>query len=195
MKTITPTRSAACCATTALAVAAVIAAASMTVLARQGRQPQTPLAAAPTVAAAKIEAKSGSNVTGEANFSSADGKVTMNVTVTGLAPGTHAIHLHEKGDCSDPEAKLAGPHWNPSNEAHGRWGQAAFHHGDIGNLEANAKGDASLTFTTDLWTIGGPAASDILGRAVVVHEKADDFQTQPTGNAGGRVGCGVIQKR
>ena len=79
----------------------------------------------PAAAAAKIEAKSGSAVAGDATFSSSDGKVTMNVTVTGLTPGTHAIHLHEKGDCSDPEAKLAGPHWNPSNEAHGRWGEAA----------------------------------------------------------------------
>jgi Cu-Zn family superoxide dismutase len=179
-----------------LTAAAVLAAASITVLGRQGEQPQTPPAgAAASGAAAKIEAKSGSTASGEASFSSAGGKVTMNVKVTGLAPGTHAIHLHEKGDCSDPEAKLAGPHWNPSNEAHGRWGQGAFHHGDIGNLEANAKGEASLTFATDMWTIGGPASSDIIGRAVVVHEKADDFQTQPTGNAGGRIGCGVIQKK
>jgi Cu-Zn family superoxide dismutase len=145
------------------------------------------------VATAKLEARSGSKVAGDATFSAAGGKVTMTVKATGLAPGTHAIHLHEKGDCSDPEAKAAGPHWNPTNAAHGRWGQAAFHHGDIGNLEANPAGEATLTFTTDLWTIGGPAASDVVGRSVIVHEKADDFQTQPTGNAGGRVACGVIK--
>jgi Cu-Zn family superoxide dismutase len=181
--------------TTPILTASLLAAASTLLVAGQGRKPQTPLASGPTTAIARIEAKSGSHVAGAANFSSGGGKVTMAVKVTGLTPGAHAIHLHEKGDCSDPEAKLAGPHWNPSSEAHGRWGQAAFHHGDIGNLEANAQGEATLTFTTDLWTIGGPAASDILGRAVVVHEKADDFQTQPTGNAGGRVGCGVVVKK
>ena len=174
--------------TTTIVAAALLAAASATVLAQQGAGP------AAEAATAKIEAKSGSAAAGDANFSASAGKVTMTVTVTGLTPGTHAIHLHEKGDCSDPEAKAAGPHWNPSNEAHGQWGHGAFHHGDIGNLEANAQGEATLTFSTDMWTIGGPAASDIIGRAVVVHDKADDFQTQPTGNAGGRIGCGVIQK-
>jgi Cu-Zn family superoxide dismutase len=175
--------------TTMLLAVALAAAATATLSGRQAARP------AEAAAAAKIEAKSGSAVAGEATFSASAGKVTMRVTVTGLPPGTHAMHLHEKGDCSDPEAKAAGAHWNPSNEAHGRWGHGAFHHGDIGNLEANAKGEATLTFTTDLWTIGGPASSDIVGRSVIVHEKADDFQTQPTGNAGGRVGCGVIQKK
>jgi superoxide dismutase, Cu-Zn family len=175
--------------TRTLITTALAAVASAALLAQQATT------SAPSAAGAKIEAKSGSAVAGEANFSASAGKVTMTVKVTGLTPGTHAIHLHEKGDCSDPEAKSAGPHWNPSNEAHGKWGQAAFHHGDIGNLEANPQGEATLSFTTDLWTIGGPAASDILGRAVVVHDKADDFQTQPTGNAGGRIGCGVVQKK
>jgi Cu-Zn family superoxide dismutase len=175
-------------ASTLLAVA-LVAAATATLFGRQAARP------AEAAATAKIEAKSGSTVGGDAVFSAAAGKVTMRIKVTGLPAGTHAVHLHEKGDCSDPEAKAAGAHWNPSNEAHGRWGHGAFHHGDIGNLEANAKGEATLTFSTDLWTIGGPASSDIIGRSVIVHEKADDFQTQPTGNAGGRVGCGVIQKK
>jgi superoxide dismutase, Cu-Zn family len=172
-----------------LLTAALVAAATATLLGQQAAKPAT------SAAIAKIEAKSGSQVAGEAAFSARGGKVTMTVKLTGLAPGTHAIHLHEKGDCSDPEAKAAGPHWNPSSEAHGQWGHGAFHHGDIGNLEADAKGEATLTVTTDLWTIGGPAASDVIGRAVVVHEKADDFQTQPTGNAGGRIGCGVVEGR
>ncbi len=170
-----------------LPIAALIAATAASLAARQAAAPS-----AVTRAVATIQARSGSAVSGEATFSAAAGKVTMTVKATGLTPGLHAIHLHEKGDCSDPEAKSAGAHWNPSNEAHGRWGEAAFHHGDIGNLDANASGEATLTFSTDLWTIGGPPASDVIGHSVVVHEKVDDFQTQPTGNAGGRVGCGVI---
>ena len=121
--------------------------------------------------------------------------ITMTVTVTGLTPGSHAIHLHEKGDCSDAEAKSAGAHWNPTNAQHGRWGEGSFHRGDIGNLVANAAGEATLTFATDLWTIGGDAGTDVIGRSVVIHDKADDFTTQPTGNAGGRIGCGVIRGR
>ena len=146
-------------------------------------------------ALAAIEARSGSTVKGEAAFNVSSGKVTMTVTVTGLTPGPHAIHLHEKGDCSDPEAKSAGAHWNPTNAQHGRWGEGSFHRGDIGNLVANAAGEATLTFATDLWTIGGDAGTDVIGRSVVIHDKADDFQTQPTGNAGGRIGCGVIRAR
>lgn len=144
-------------------------------------------------AAAAIEARSGSKVAGKATFTASAGKVTMKIDVTGLAPGSHAIHLHENGDCSDAEAKAAGGHWNPTKMQHGRWGEGAFHRGDIGNLEADAAGKATLTFATDLWTIGGDPATNIVGRSVVVHEKVDDFQTQPTGNAGGRVGCGVIK--
>jgi Cu-Zn family superoxide dismutase len=145
-------------------------------------------------ATATIEARSGSKVAGLAHFAASGDKVTMTVKVSGLTPGTHAIHLHEKGDCSDPEAKSAGGHWNPTSAAHGKWGEGSFHHGDIGNLVANESGAATLTFTTDLWTIGGDPGTDVVGRSVVVHDKADDFQTQPTGNAGGRVGCGVVQE-
>jgi Cu-Zn family superoxide dismutase len=146
-------------------------------------------------AVATVESRSGSKVAGTVVFTSTPGKVTMKVDLTGLTPGQHAIHLHEKGDCSDPEAKSAGPHWNPTNAQHGRWGEGSFHLGDIGNLVANAAGEATLTFTTDAWTVGDGAATDVVGRSVVVHDKVDDFHTQPTGNAGGRVGCGVIRVR
>ena len=76
----------------------------------------------------------------------------------------------------------------------GKWGQTPFHHGDIGNLVADAKGKAELTIETDLWTIGDGKPSDVVGHAVVVHATLDDFTTQPSGNAGGRVACGVVQK-
>jgi Cu-Zn family superoxide dismutase len=145
-------------------------------------------------AEAKLESRSGSSVTGKATFTEHDGKVHMKVVVSGLTPGTHAIHLHDKGDCSAPDAMSAGGHWNPSSEDHGKWGHTPYHHGDIGNLVADAKGKAELELDTDLWTIGDGKTTDVVGHAVVVHAKEDDFTTQPTGNAGGRVACGVVQK-
>ena len=145
-------------------------------------------------AEAALESKSGSSVTGKATFTEHAGKVKLKVTVSGLTPGQHAIHLHEKGDCSAPDAASAGGHWNPSSENHGKWAHAPFHHGDLGNLVADAKGKAELSIETDLWTIGDGKPSDVVGHAVVVHATLDDFTTQPTGNAGGRVACGVIQK-
>lgn len=146
-------------------------------------------------ATAALESRSDSKATGKVTFTANGGKVTMKVEVKGLTPGPHAIHLHEKGDCSAPDASSAGGHWNPSSENHGRWGTAPFHHGDIGNLVADAKGKAELTVETDLWTIGDGKPSDVVGHAVVVHATLDDFMTQPSGNAGGRVACGVVQKK
>jgi Cu-Zn family superoxide dismutase len=145
-------------------------------------------------ATAKLESRSGSSVTGKVTFTQHDGKVAMKVVVKGLMPGQHAIHLHDKGDCSAPDATSAGGHWNPSSESHGRWGHAPFHHGDIGNLVADAKGKAELTFESELWTLGDGKPSDVVGHAVIVHAGEDDFTTQPTGNAGGRVACGVVKK-
>lgn len=146
----------------------------------------------PMGAVAGIEARSGSSVKGTATFTAKEGKVTLELKVEGLEPGPHAFHLHEKGDCSAPDAASAGPHWNPTAEAHGKWGTAPFHHGDVGNLVADANGKATLIFTTDLWEIGSGDEHDIVGKSLIIHAKPDDFTTQPTGNAGGRIGCGVI---
>lgn len=140
-----------------------------------------------------IESRSDSHLTGKGKFVEEDGKVTLKLEIEGAEPGTHAVHLHEKGDCSAPDATSAGGHWNPSHENHGKWSNTPFHHGDIGNIEVGADGKGTFTLTTDLWTIGGSAETDVLGKAIIVHAKADDFTTQPTGNAGGRVGCGVVQ--
>ena len=146
-------------------------------------------------ATAELQSRSGSAVTGTVTLTEHDGKVHMKVVVKGLTAGTHAIHLHDKGDCSAPDAASAGGHWNPSSEDHGKWGHAPYHHGDIGNLVADAKGKAELEFETERWTIGDGKPSDVVSHAVIVHAKEDDFTTQPTGNAGGRVACGVIQKQ
>lgn len=141
-----------------------------------------------------LEAKSGSNVEGNAVFTEEDGAVTMVVVVSGLAEGEHAIHLHEKADCSADDGTSAGGHWNPTNQPHGKWGSPdGYHKGDIGNFMADANGNGTITITTDEWCIGcGDANKDIVGKAIIIHEGVDDFTTQPTGNAGGRVSCGGI---
>ncbi len=141
-----------------------------------------------------LESKSGSSVSGSAVFTQEDNVVKMVVVVDGLSEGTHAIHLHEKADCSSADGTSAGGHWNPTNQPHGKWGSPdGFHLGDIGNLNANANGKATITMTTDKWCIGcGDTNKDILGKAIIVHQGTDDFKTQPTGDAGGRVSCGGI---
>ena len=144
-------------------------------------------------AVATIASKSDSHLTGKAVFHQAHGKVTLTVTLEGAEPGTHAVHLHEKGDCSAADGSSAGGHWNPTADEHGKWGTAHFHRGDIGNVEVGANGKGTLTLAADGWSVGGDAATDVVGKAVIVHAKADDFTTQPTGNAGGRVGCGVVE--
>lgn len=144
----------------------------------------------------KMEPASGSNLSGNITFTEANGEVTMKATIRGLeSKGVHAIHIHEKGDCSAEDATSAGGHWNPTNEKHGKWGDAeGYHAGDIGNLEPDENGVAELEFKTDQWCIGcNDISKDIVGKAIIIHEDPDDFETQPTGNAGGRIGCGVIK--
>lgn len=141
-----------------------------------------------------LEAKSDSNVKGNAVFTEEDGAVTMVAVLSGLPKGEHAIHLHESADCSAADGSSAGGHWNPTNQPHGKWGSAdGYHKGDIGNFTADDQGNGTITMTTDEWCIGcGDANKDIIGKAVIVHEGVDDFTTQPTGDAGGRVSCGGI---
>lgn len=140
-----------------------------------------------------LESKSDSGVTGNAVFTQDKGVVTMIVVLDGLSEGTHAIHLHEKADCSAADGTSAGGHWNPTAQPHGKWGdEKGYHKGDIGNLQADAKGHAIKSFSTDEWCIGcGDEQMDILNKAIIVHQGADDYG-QPTGNAGGRVSCGGI---
>ncbi len=148
----------------------------------------------PVEATATIEAKSGSKVSGRARFVEESGSVTLTLNVSNAPPGEHAVHLHETGDCSAPDAASAGAHWNPGHANHGRWGESPFHLGDIGNLHVGSDGTGSLILTTDKWSIGTGDTGDVLGHAVIVHEKPDDFKTQPTGAAGGRIGCGVVRR-
>jgi superoxide dismutase, Cu-Zn family len=142
-----------------------------------------------------LEPKSNSTVSGTATFTEKNGKVTFVAKVAGLQPGLHAIHIHEKSDCTAADGSSAGGHWNPTFKKHGKWGSAEYHKGDIGNFTADAKGNGTITLTTDEWCVGcGDATKDVLGKGLIVHQGTDDFTTQPTGNAGGRVACAGIIK-
>jgi|TARA_R110002124_G_scaffold241414_2_gene406670 Cu-Zn family superoxide dismutase len=142
-----------------------------------------------------FEPKSNSNVSGTATFVEKDGKVTFVAKLSGLKPGVHAIHIHEKSDCSAADGSSAGGHWNPTFKKHGKWGVGEYHKGDIGNFTADAKGNGTITFSTDEWNIGsGDPTKDILGKGLIVHQGTDDFTSQPSGDAGARVACSAIIK-
>lgn len=142
-----------------------------------------------------FESKSNSNVTGTASFIEKKGSVTFTANLAGLKPGPHAIHIHEKSDCSAADGTSAGGHWNPTFKKHGKWGVGEYHKGDIGNFTADKNGNGSITLTTNEWCIGcGDPSKDILGKGLIVHEGVDDFTTQPTGNAGARLACSAIIK-
>ncbi|MCC8359223.1 superoxide dismutase family protein [Salinimicrobium sediminilitoris] len=143
----------------------------------------------------QMEPRSGSNVSGTITFTQENGEVTMTAELAGLEEGMHAIHLHENADCSAEDGSSAGGHWNPTFEDHGEWGDAGgYHRGDIGNFDVNSSGEGSITFTTDEWCIGcEDEKKDILNKAVIVHAGVDDFTSQPSGNAGSRIGCAEIK--
>lgn len=142
-----------------------------------------------------LEPKSESDLGGEVTFTQENGEVTMEATITGLAEGQHAIHIHQKADCSAEDGTSAGGHWNPTNEKHGKWGDAeGYHKGDIGNFEVDANGEGTVSMTTDEWCIDcDDDNKNIVGKAIIVHDGVDDFTSQPSGAAGTRVGCGVIK--
>lgn len=152
------------------------------------------LASCSTVKTYKIAAKSGTYTQGTVKLTEKNGKVTMDVSAFELTPGQHAMHIHEKGDCSALDASSAGGHWNPTATTHGKWGVNGHHMGDIGNLAATKDGKARMIFTTDKWCLGcNDETKNIIGKSLIIHANVDDFSTQPTGNAGGRVGCVEIK--
>ena len=132
---------------------------------------------------------------GTVRFEEDNGKVkmTLDIQIPRMANKTVAVHIHEHGACGDM-GKEAHGHWNPTNAKHGKWGSGDFHRGDIGNVDLNGEGRGTMEMETDLWSISGSdTTKNILNRAIIVHGGKDDFTTQPTGNAGSRLGCGVIQ--
>jgi Cu-Zn family superoxide dismutase len=169
--------------TLALGAAALLAAACAS----------TPQAASTgAVGRATLESRSGSTVHGTATFTElSTGVVRVVVEIEGAPTGTHGLHIHEKGDCSAPDATSAGGHFNPGTMPHAGPHDAQRHAGDLGNIEIQGNGKGKLEITTDLLTVkAGP--NSVVGRSVIFHEKADDLKTQPTGNAGGRLACGVV---
>ncbi len=141
-----------------------------------------------------LEPKSGSNLSGSVVFKQDGNNVSMTAIISGLAEGKHAIHIHETGDCTAADGTSAGGHWNPTSQPHGQWGSPdGYHKGDIGNFNVGASGNGAVNLTTDEWCIGcGDANKDILNKSIIIHDGVDDFTSQPSGAAGTRVGCGVI---
>jgi Cu-Zn family superoxide dismutase len=143
-------------------------------------------------AATMVGTKDHESVKGTVTFEVKDGNVVVTANISGLTPGDHGFHIHEKGDCTAPDAASAGGHFNPSGHKHGSPDASEHHEGDLGNLTAGTDGIANKTITLTDVTIGDGTAKDIVGKGFIIHDKADDFTTQPTGNAGARVACGVI---
>ncbi|WP_229262336.1 superoxide dismutase family protein [Duganella guangzhouensis] len=150
--------------------------------------------AATTSAVAELKPTQGNNVTGSVRFTQQAGKLQIDAEIQGLAPGVHGFHLHEKGDCSAPDGTSAGGHFNPAGHQHGAPTAGAHHGGDFGNLTADASGKATLHLSvpTSEISLDDGAAGNVVGRGVIVHADADDFVTQPTGNSGKRLACGVV---
>jgi superoxide dismutase, Cu-Zn family len=152
----------------------------------------TAFATKPLTASTTLEARSGSSVTGSARFTETQTGVHGHVELKGLAAGsTHGFHVHEKGDCSAPDGASAGGHFNPSNTTHGRPDSLVHHFGDLAALSAEASGNVRADFDIPGVTIAA-GANSIVGRSLVVHRDADDYLTQPSGNSGPRIACGVI---
>jgi Cu-Zn family superoxide dismutase len=147
-----------------------------------------------TKAVAVLHPTEGNNVHGTIVFqkSGAIGETIIHISaqVEGLTPGKHGIHIHEFGDCRALDATSAGGHFNPEGKKHGAPEDVERHVGDLGNLEADENGMAVQEWSDSLIALNGPHS--IIGRAVIIHAGEDDFTTQPTGNAGARVACGVV---
>jgi len=143
-----------------------------------------------TKAVAVLNPLGSSGVSGTVTFTKTDSGVRVQALVKGLKPGDHGFHIHEFGDCSAPDGTSAGGHFNPAGSPHAGPHDAQRHAGDMGNITAGADAGGSVDYVDSQAAFDGP--NNILGRGVIVHEKGDDLKTQPTGNAGGRVACGII---
>jgi superoxide dismutase, Cu-Zn family len=135
----------------------------------------------------------GNNVKGTVTFTKVKEGVKVVADIEGLTKGKHGFHIHENGDCTAPDGSSAGGHLNPGKMQHNGPPDMMRHAGDLGNLEANAAGKAHYEYVDLMISLDGN--NSIIGKSVIVHEKPDDFVTQPTGNSGGRIACGVIEKQ
>lgn len=151
-----------------------------------------PLArAAEETAHAKLVDSSGKEV-GTATVAAADGGSKLTVNVTGLKPGKHGFHLHAAGKCDAPDFKSAGPHYNPTQKKHGQQNPEGAHAGDLPNLDVGADGKGTASITAKDVKIADLVAGE--GTALVIHADPDDGKTDPAGNSGARIACGVVQR-
>lgn len=159
---------------------------------QQQTAPGTSLAeeAAPTKAVCVLHPTEGNDVSGTVTFTKTAEGIKVVADVTDLTPGKHGFHVHEFGDCSAADGTSAGGHFNPEGTKHGAPTDVERHVGDLGNLEADAEGNAHYERTDTFLALSGPHS--IIGRAMILHAGEDDLTSQPTGAAGARVACGVI---
>jgi Cu-Zn family superoxide dismutase len=144
-------------------------------------------------ATAQLQSTKGNKTFGEATFEQMGNKVRVVVFVQGLKPGQeHGLHIHEAGDCSSGDGMSAKGHFNPHGKPHGAHTSGERHAGDLPSLRANKQGRANVQIDLDMISVT-PGPASIIGRGLIVHADPDDFKTQPTGNAGARIACGVIQ--
>jgi Cu-Zn family superoxide dismutase len=148
----------------------------------------------PGSAVAELKPTRGHTAAGQVTFLQIAERVRVQAVVTGLPPGAeHGVHVHEVGDCSAPDASSAKGHFNPYGKPHAHYTAPERHAGDLPPLKADARGHAQFEADLDIISLtSGPAL--IVGRSVVVHANPDDFRTQPAGNSGARIACGVIRK-
>ena len=161
-------------------------------LAATGCSEDEPTASGTSQASAMVNPTEGNDAQGTVEFTQEDGGVRVLANLTGLSEGDHGFHIHEKGDCSAADGTSAGGHFNPEGTAHGAPDAAERHVGDLGNITADAAGKAVYNRVDTRVELDG--ANSVIGLAVIVHALPDDF-SQPTGAAGARVGCGVIEGR
>ncbi len=165
----------------------------LTFLLSAGLNAQTPAEkpSAPLKAVAVLRPTGGNKVSGTVTFTEVADGVQVQAEITGLTPGNHGFHVHEFGDCSAADATSAGAHFNPTSKPHAGPDATERHVGDMGNVEADASGKAKLEYVDHQISLTNDQAS-VIGRSVVVHAKADDLKSQPAGDSGARIACGVI---
>ena len=145
-------------------------------------------------ATADLQPTKGNKAAGKVTFTQSGDKVKVAGEVTGLRPGQeHGFHIHEAGDCSSGDGMSTKGHYNPMNKQHAHYSTAERHAGDMPAIKADASGKAHIDTTLDVITVN-PGPTSIVGRGLIVHAGSDDYKTQPTGNAGARVACGIIQR-
>jgi superoxide dismutase, Cu-Zn family len=163
---------------------------SLTAITARAQVPEEK-SSAPLQAIALLHPTEGNKISGTITFTEVADGVQVHAEISGLTPGKHGFHVHEFGDCSASDASSAGAHFNPTNQPHAGPDADARHVGDMGNIEADASGVGKLEYLDHNMSLANDEQS-IIGRSVVVHAKADDLKSQPAGDSGARVACGVI---